>query len=82
MGTAPERRAELVALGNAVRAARVTRGLSQEELAAAAEISSRYLSKVEQGQANPTIEVLLAVAEALGRTASALMLIAEADTTE
>lgn len=82
MGSQPQRRAELVALGIAIRTARLKQRWGQDDLAGAAGISTRYLSKVEQGIANPTVEVLLAIAEALGTTAAALLLSAEVDKTE
>lgn len=42
------------------------RGLSQEELAHRANIHQTYLSGVEQGERNPSVNVLQRVAEALG----------------
>ena len=42
------------------------KGLSQEELAARAEIHQTYLSGVERGKRNPSIMVLQRIAAALG----------------
>jgi XRE family transcriptional regulator, regulator of sulfur utilization len=55
---------DLVA-GN-VRALRTARGLSAAELAAASGVGKATLSRVEAGQANPTVETLYALADALG----------------
>jgi len=76
------RRPELVALGNAVRDLRGDRRLTQDELAGAAGITARYLIEIELGRGNPSVEVLLAIAEALAVKASDLMLRAEADTSD
>ncbi len=48
-----------------VRALRGERGLTQEELAAQASIHSTYLSAVEGGKRNPSLEVLDRLANAL-----------------
>ena len=52
-------------LGENVRAARRTRGLSQETLALDADMKRSYLSELERGRRNPSVR-------ALGRLASAL----------
>lgn len=52
-------------VGLNVQRARRSRGLSQEELAARANIHQTYLSGVESGKRNPTIIVLDRVAKAL-----------------
>lgn len=41
------------------------RGLSQEALAGLADIHQTYLSGVERGRRNPTVEVLARIARAL-----------------
>jgi len=45
---------------------RRARGLSQEELAHLAAIHQTYLSGVENGRRNPSIQVLQRIAEAMG----------------
>ncbi|MEZ4362042.1 MAG: helix-turn-helix transcriptional regulator [Kofleriaceae bacterium] len=53
------------AFGAQLRAWRLARHLSQEGLAARAEISARHLNFVENGRANPSREVVLQLAAAL-----------------
>ncbi|MFV8054778.1 helix-turn-helix domain-containing protein [Mycobacterium sp. 48b] len=56
---------QLLDLGQIIRASR--RGvLSLEDLAKRAGISAGQLSRVENGSSNPTIEILLRIADALG----------------
>ena len=48
-----------------VRQLRQDAGLSQQELAEAAEIRQALISEIERGEANPTLESLVKLAEAL-----------------
>lgn len=52
--------------GAAVRRHRELLRLSQEELAARAAIDRTYISGVERGVRNPTLEVMQRIARALG----------------
>ena len=52
--------------GNPIRVWREHRGLSQAELAAQAGISASYLSQLESGKRDGTIEVLQSIAVTLG----------------
>ena len=62
----PIRHMDLVRLlGENVRRLRTTKGLSQEELAFAADMKRSYLSDLERGTRNPSVR-------ALGRLAAAL----------
>ena len=54
------------AFGKRVRALRVEAGLSQEKLAEKAGMHPTYLSDIERGQRNPTLEVISRLAKALG----------------
>lgn len=48
-------------------------GLTQEEVAHLAEVDVSYLSRLERGKANPSIELLDKLARALKTTAAALL---------
>lgn len=61
----PARPISPVRLGETVRELRLERGLTQEQLADAAQIHVTYLSGIETGKKNPTIGLLNAVAGAL-----------------
>lgn len=52
--------------GSNLRQLRVASGLSQEELANRAGLHRTYISSVERGHRNVTIESIFALAEALG----------------
>ena len=56
----------LIALGNAIRGARLAQGLSQEELALKAEVDRTYLGRVERGDSVVAVLVLISIAKALG----------------
>jgi XRE family aerobic/anaerobic benzoate catabolism transcriptional regulator len=56
----------LTALGRNLRALRIARGLSQEELARLAHLSPRYVSQIEAGRGNVSILRLLDLTQALG----------------
>ena len=62
---------ELVARN--VRAARVTRGLSQEAFADLCGYHRTYIGSIERGQRNITLETLEALAAALDITPQSLM---------
>lgn len=51
--------------GHRVRTLRLERGLSQEDLADMADIHRTYLSSVERGQRNVSLENIVAIARAL-----------------
>ena len=63
----------LLALGTAIRTLRAAKGLSQEELALAAEVDRSYLGRIERGDNNVALLTLLKIAKALGVTTSKLM---------
>ena len=52
-------------LGNRIREIRKRQGLSQEKLAERAGISAQYVSNIERGKENPTLDLLLRLSEAL-----------------
>lgn len=53
-------------LGRRVRHLRVAKGLTQEKFAELCEISPRYISELERGEANATVNVLEPIAASLG----------------
>ena len=65
---------DLDRIGEAIRAARKERGLSQEALADAAGIDRSHMGKIERGERNVTLLNLLRVAQALGTRPSTLLL--------
>ncbi|UQI38953.1 helix-turn-helix domain-containing protein [Vreelandella venusta] len=55
----------LVAFGQRVRALRKEKGLSQEALAALADIDRSYMGHIERGEKNITLTKIYQIAEAL-----------------
>jgi len=53
-------------LGKELRKAREAAGLTQEEVAAKAQITREYVSHLEREEYAPTVEVLLRVCAAMG----------------
>ena len=64
---------QLKRLGDAVRAARKARGLSQEALADAAGIDRSHMGKIERGERNVTLLNVLRIAAALDASAADLL---------
>jgi len=67
----------LIAFGDAVRTARSTAGVSQEELANISGIDRSYIGAIERGEQNAGLLHLARIAEALGRPLAELMTIAK-----
>lgn len=55
-----------VALGDAVRALRTARGLSQEDLADRAGMSGNYVGDTERGERNISVRAVWQLADGLG----------------
>lgn len=55
----------LVPLGHALRAARETRGLSQEELGLRTGVHRNYIGGVERAERSPTVATVAKLADAL-----------------
>jgi transcriptional regulator with XRE-family HTH domain len=70
---ASDDKARLEVLGAAIRAERVTAGLSLRDLAERTGVSNAYLSQIERGLHEPSISVLSAIAEALDVSLEALL---------
>lgn len=64
-------------LGRVLKKARTELGWSLDKLAAKTEISRGYLWKLEQGQSNPSIEVLHKIAGALSLPVAHLVALAD-----
>lgn len=62
-----------MALGGAIRTARLERGLSQEALAHEVGLDRSYVGGIERGEHNLTIVNLLRIAECLGLKCSDLL---------
>lgn len=58
----------LVALGLAIRRARLERKISQEELAHRSGIDRSYMSSIERGGQNPGVLSILRIAQAMDMT--------------
>ncbi len=63
-----ENPAAFIMVGNAVAEARAARGLSQKELSGLTGIDQSDLSRIERGIANPSVNTLNRIAQALGAT--------------
>lgn len=63
---------DLTRLGHALRSAREERGLTQEALADAADVSKKYISNIERGKCNPSYDVLYRLVSALHISADIL----------
>jgi transcriptional regulator with XRE-family HTH domain len=60
-----------------IRRARDAAALTQEQLAERSSLTATYISLLERGKRNPTVNALDAIARALGSSASALVAEAE-----
>lgn len=52
-------------IGRRIQELRKARGLSQEKIAEKADISPTYLSRIEYGRENPTLDMLIKLSNAL-----------------
>ena len=59
--------------GQVVREVRIEVGISQEELADRANLHRTYISLLERGKRNPSLNVVQALAAALGTTMTRLV---------
>ncbi|WP_337180568.1 shikimate kinase [Sphingopyxis granuli] len=53
-------------IASRIRAARARAGFTRKQLSAASKASERYLAHLEAGTGNPSVEMLMAIADALG----------------
>ncbi len=60
-------------VGKNVRALRIARGMTQEQLAFAAELDLTYIGGIERGRRNPSLLVMARIADALSATLADLI---------
>ncbi|MBO4264748.1 MAG: helix-turn-helix transcriptional regulator [Clostridia bacterium] len=60
-------------IGSRIKKARDQKGLTQEKLAEAANITVVYLSKIENGKVRPTLETLSCICDFIGCDIGALL---------
>lgn len=65
------------ALGRAIRQLRNDRGISQEDLAHDADVTTGTLSVIERGQSNPSWATVKSIAQALGVSVAEVAKLAE-----
>jgi transcriptional regulator with XRE-family HTH domain len=63
-----QKHAELVNLGNTIRALRQEKGFSQEAFADEVDLDRAYVGRIERGENNPTVLTIYRIAKALGVT--------------
>jgi XRE family transcriptional regulator, regulator of sulfur utilization len=66
-----------VGFGNAIKALRAERGISQEELGRLAGLHRAHVGEIERGEISPTLDSVQVIAEALGERPSNLLALAE-----
>jgi transcriptional regulator with XRE-family HTH domain len=69
----PKRDPILRSLGQSIAKLRLAKNLTQEALAAKADLDRTYLSDIERGVRNPGIKNVVLIAKALGITPSKLL---------
>ena len=70
------------AVGKRIKTVRQRRGLTQDQLAEQVGLSPKYISGIERGVENPTMEILLRVAKALEVEPYDLFLFGESEESE
>ena len=66
-------------LGDELRRARRSAGLTQEQLAAKADISREYVSQLERDRQSPTVDMLLRICRILETSAARIIASVEKD---
>jgi transcriptional regulator with XRE-family HTH domain len=70
------------AVGKRIKIVRQRSGLTQDQLAEQVGLSSKYISGIERGVENPTMDILLRVAKILGVEPYDLFLFGESEESE
>ena len=65
--------------GQNLKAARLKRGMTQMELAEAADMADSYLSEIERGKINITLDTMKKLAQVVGHDVSGLIQLAQSD---
>lgn len=60
----------IAAFAETLRSERLSAGLSQEDLAARADVSARHISFLETGRRQPTLTIMMALSDGLGTSLS------------
>ena len=68
-----------VSFGRVLRELRKARGLTQEQLAFAADVERNYVSLIERGLNQPALKVFFRLADALGCSPSELIYLVEVE---
>ena len=63
-------------IGDIIGQARLTKGLTLQELAAESGVSSSHLGRIERGERSPSIDILKKIAKPLGFEGADLLLLA------
>lgn len=72
----------IVAFADALREARLAAGMTQEDLAERADVSVRFISFLETGKRQPSLNAIAAVSAGLGMSMSSLVTSVEDRMTE
>jgi transcriptional regulator with XRE-family HTH domain len=72
----------MLALGSLLREARISREMTQEQLAREAQIDRSSVSRIERGLGDPRVDILIRMAEALGVSALSIFQQAESQAAE
>jgi transcriptional regulator with XRE-family HTH domain len=62
-----------IKIGERIKAIRESKGITQQDLAAACNFEKANLSRIEAGRTNPTISTLYKISQGLGVTISELV---------
>ncbi len=62
-----------VVVGERIRRLRVDAGLSQEELGRSSKMSTSYISRLETGEVNPTVDALIRIVRVFGLSIDSLL---------
>ncbi|WP_313521543.1 helix-turn-helix transcriptional regulator [Brevundimonas diminuta] len=73
VSVSPDNQRALGRLGDAIRARRNERSMSQEALADAAGINRTHMGEVERGKRNVSLVALIGIAAALGCSVSSIL---------